>query len=298
MADEPLQPIIIKKVVSHGGHHGGAWKVAYADFVTAMMALFIVLWLLSSSSKHTQEVIGGYFRDPNGTATMKGTTKRGTAMNIPLKKEDLTKLKQALIESIERVDNLKKLQKQIEITITEEGLRIELMEDNKGTFFELGSPKPTPVLVELLKVLSKQLGDLPNKISVEGHTDATPYSKDAGYGNWELSADRANMARRLMQTNGVRADQVAQVRGFADQSLRKPKQPTDASNRRISLIVQFLDPAAGRPETAVVDGSAANGKALPAEAAAPAASPPEPAASKVQSAKQPEQKQSAAPATH
>ena len=292
MADEPLQPIIIKKVVSHGGHHGGAWKVAYADFVTAMMALFIVLWLLSSTSKKTQEMIGGYFRDPNGTATMKGTTKRGTTVNIPLKKEDLSKLKQALLQSIERVDNLKKLQKQIEITITEEGLRIELMEDNKGTFFELGSPKPTPVLVELLKVLSKQLGDLPNKISVEGHTDATPYSNDAGYGNWELSADRANMARRLMQINGVRSDQIAQVRGFADQSLRKPQQPTDASNRRISLIVQFLDPTAGKPATAVSGGSPADAKAIAAQTAAPAEPAPEAAASE-QPVKQPESKPAA-----
>ncbi len=265
MADEP--PIIIKKVISHGGHHGGAWKVAYADFVTAMMALFIVLWLLSTSSKHTQEVIGGYFRDPNGTAAMKGTTKRGAAESLPLKKEDLTRLKQALLESIQKIDNLKKLNKQIEITITEEGLRIELMEDKKGTFFEMGSPKPTPVLMELLKVLSAQLGQLPNKISVEGHTDATPYSSGAAYGNWELSADRANMARRLMQANGVRADQIAQVRGFADQSLRKPLEPTDASNRRITLIVQYLDADKAAPAVSG-PGGLPPGAAAPAEGAA------------------------------
>jgi chemotaxis protein MotB len=228
-----------------------------------MMALFIVLWLLSTSSKHTQEVIGGYFRDPNGTAAQKGTTKRGSTETAPLKKEDLTRLKQALLESIQRVDNLKKLNKQIEITITEEGLRIELMEDKKGTFFELGSPKPTPVLVELLKVLSAQLGTLPNKISVEGHTDATPYSNAGGYGNWELSADRANMARRILQSNGVGAEQIAQVRGFADQSLRKPLQPTDASNRRVSLIVQYLDSEKAAPAMTVPGG-------LPPEAAAPA----------------------------
>ena len=264
MADLP--PIIIKKIISHGGHHGGAWKVAYADFVTAMMALFIVLWLLSTSSKHTQEVIGGYFRDPNGTAAMKGTTKRGAAESLPLKKEDLTRLKQALLESIQKVDNLKKLNKQIEITITEEGLRIELMEDKKGTFFEMGSPKPTPVLMELLKVLSAQLGALPNKISVEGHTDATPYSSAAAYGNWELSTDRANMARRLMQNSGVKANQVAQVRGFADQSLRKPLQPTDASNRRISLIVQYLDAEKAAPAVSGPEG-------LPAAAAAPGEGP-------------------------
>ncbi len=281
MADEPLQPIIIKKVVSHGGHHGGAWKVAYADFVTAMMSLFIVLWLLSTASKHTQEVIGGYFRDPNGTATMKGTTKRGAAESLPLKKEDMNNLKKALMEAIQRVDNLKKLDKQIEVTITEEGLRIELLESKNGTFFETGSPKPTPVLGELLKVLSAQLGELPNKISVEGHTDAKPYSSDAAYGNWELSADRANMARRLMQASGVRPDQIAQVRGYADQNLRKPDQPTDASNRRISLIVQYLDRDKAAPAQAgaagLSGGAAAavkqGGAAAAVKEGAPAAEP-------------------------
>jgi len=238
MSDQP--PIIIKKVVAHGGHHGGAWKVAYADFVTAMMSLFIVLWLMSTTSKFTQEAIGGYFRDPNGSAKTRGTTKQGVAENIP-KKQDLTQLKTALMKSIQNIDALKKLNKQIEITITDEGLRIELIEDKKGTFFETGSPKPTPILVELLKVLSEQLGKIPNKISVEGHTDAMPYSSSAGYGNWELSADRANMARHLMQQSGVGPNQIAQVRGFADQNLRKPLQPFDASNRRISLIVQYLD---------------------------------------------------------
>jgi chemotaxis protein MotB len=145
------------------------------------------------------------------------------------------------MKSIQNIDALNKLKKQIEITITDEGLRIELIEDKKGTFFETGSPKPTPILVELLKVLSAQLGKIPNKISVEGHTDAMPYSSTAGYGNWELSTDRANMARHLMQENGVGPNQIAQVRGFADQNLRKPDQPFDASNRRISLIVQYLD---------------------------------------------------------
>jgi chemotaxis protein MotB len=119
------------------------------------------------------------------------------------------------------------------------------------------------VLVELLKVLSTQLGALPNKISVEGHTDATPYSNATGYGNWELSADRANMARRILQSSGVGASQIAQVRGFADQSLRKPLQPTDASNRRVSLIVQYLDADKAAPAWTGPGG-------LPQEAAAPA----------------------------
>ncbi|HEY0784407.1 MAG TPA: flagellar motor protein MotB, partial [Acidobacteriaceae bacterium] len=145
MANE-LAPIVIKKKISHAGHHGGAWKVAYADFVTAMMALFIVLWLMSSSSKATQEAIAGYFRDPAGTATKHGSAKQGAADNVPLKKEDLSKLKDTLLHSIHQVNNLQKLKGQIEVTITDEGLRIELMEDKQGTFFESGSAQPTAVL--------------------------------------------------------------------------------------------------------------------------------------------------------
>ncbi|ADW70936.1 flagellar motor protein MotB [Granulicella tundricola] len=239
MADE-LQPIIvIKKKGAHGGHHGGAWKVAYADFVTAMMSLFIVLWLMSSTSKQTQEEIAGYFNDPKGTSTKHGTEgKESKKEEKESKKDDLAALKKDLMRAIEKIDSLNRLKKQIEMTVTEEGLRIELVEDAKGTFFETGSSKPTPALEEILKVLSEQLKSLPNSISIEGHTDAQPYATATVYGNWELSTDRANVARREMQENGIRTDQVSQVRGFADQRLHVPEKPLDASNRRISLVVQ------------------------------------------------------------
>ena len=238
----PQAPIVvIKKKGGHGGHHGGAWKVAYADFVTAMMALFIVLWLMSSSTKQEKLIIAGYFQDPNGRSADKGSDRAGTGENILLNKQDLTKLKEALQQAIHKVDPLDMLKKQIEFTITPEGLRIELIEDPKGTFFETGKTQPTPTLVAILKILSAQLGPLPNRLSIEGHTDSQPYTNDKLYSNWELSADRANIARRLMQTSGVRLNQVAQVRGFADQRLRNPKNPYDAANRRISLIVQYLD---------------------------------------------------------
>jgi chemotaxis protein MotB len=230
--------IIIKKKVSHGGHHGGAWKVAYADFVTAMMALFIVLWLMNAS-KQVQEAVGGYFKDPRGTAKVVGTNRNGGGF-VSLKKEDMSKLKEQLLQSIHHLDPTEKLKNQIEITITQEGLRIELMESAKGTFFELGSAKPTPALVELLTLLAHDLGTLPNDISIEGHTDSKPYSISRTYDNWDLSSDRANEARRLMQGAGLRADQVKQVRGFADQRLRLAQNPEDPSNRRISLIVQYL----------------------------------------------------------
>lgn len=235
---EPEQIILIKKKVAHAGHHGGAWKVAYADFVTAMMALFIVLWLMGSS-KPVQEAVGGYFRDPYGSAQKIGTDRVGSGGMIALKKDDMSRLKDELLKSMQKMQNFDKLKKQVEITISSEGLRIELMEDEKGTFFESGSAQPTGVLQDLLKVLSVEMGKLPNRISIEGHTDSQPYSKSNVYGNWELSTDRANTARRLMQENGVRPNQVSQVRGFADQSPRKPLHPEDASNRRITLIVQY-----------------------------------------------------------
>ena len=237
MADTS-HPIIIKRKALHGAHHGGAWKVAYADFVTAMMALFIVLWLLSAS-KEVQVTVGGYFRDPRGSSKNVGNNKDGADF-VPVKKQDMQKLKEEIIKSIHHIDPQDKLKNHIEITITEEGLRIELMESENGTFFELGSVQPTPTLRELLKVLSQELGILPNKISIEGHTDSKPYSQVNAYDNWDLSCDRANAARRLMHGYGIRQDQISQVRGFADQHLRLPLQPNDPSNRRISLIVQYV----------------------------------------------------------
>lgn len=233
------QIIIIKKSGGHAGHHGGAWKVAYADFVTALMSLFIVLWLMNSS-KPVQEAVGGYFRDPNGTAQKKGTQLDGKGDAVAVKKEDMAKLKNDLMKSMEKMKDFDKLKKLIEMTVTPEGLQIELMEDPHGTFFELGSAEPTPILKNVLTVLSPEAGKLPNPISIEGHTDSKPYSGSTAYGNWELSTDRANTARRLMESNGVRPSQIAQVRGYADRKLRKPSDPEDASNRRITVIIQYV----------------------------------------------------------
>src|SRR5580698_324500 len=232
--------IIIKKKARHGGHHGGAWKVAYADFVTAMMALFIVLWLMNSS-KQMQEAIGGYFKDPSGNSKRVGTDKRGSGENFMLKKEDMPKLKEQLQKAVQKLDDFDKLKNQIQMTVTGEGLRIELLESASGTFFESGNATPNKDGRELLILLAAELGKLPNKLSIEGHTDSKPYTGARGYGNWELSADRANAARRLMQQSGVRDDQVSQVRGYADQRLRNAKDAQDPSNRRISLMVQYLE---------------------------------------------------------
>ena len=231
--------IILKKAAGHGGHHGGAWKVAYADFVTAMMALFIVLWLMNSS-KQVQEAVGGYFKDPTGTSKKVGSNMRGAGENFTLTRDNMPKLKEQLQSAIQQMADFENLKNHIEMTVTSEGLRIELSESASGTFFDTGSTKLKPDGEQLLVTLAQELGGLPNKLSIEGHTDSQPYAPSATYGNWELSADRANTARRVMQASGIRIDQITQVRGFADQHLRKPEAPLDPANRRISLIVQYI----------------------------------------------------------
>ncbi len=240
--------IIFKKARAHAGHHGGAWKVAYADFVTAMMALFIVLWLMNTSD-HVRKVIAGYFNDPRGSSALTGSDRAGSADNMPLTRENMQQFKERLEKAILQTKQFKHLSNQIEITVTPEGLRIELLESKNGTFFDTGSATLNDIGRRFLTMLAGQLKDVPNNISIEGHTDSQPYANDAAYSNWELSADRANAARRLMQDNGLRHNQVSQVRGYADQHLRLPNNPYDPSNRRISLIVQYLErsPSAAEP---------------------------------------------------
>jgi chemotaxis protein MotB len=260
--------IVIKKKVAHAGHHGGAWKVAYADFVTAMMALFIVLWLTSSGEK-VRKSIAGYFNDPTGKTTMIGTDRDG-GESIPLNKENIADLKERLQQQIAKRPDLKALADEIQIAITPEGMRIELIESKDGTFFQTGSAVLNATGKELLELLAKELGGVPNRISTEGHTDASPYADATKYDNWELSTDRANAARRVMQATGLHPGQVSQVRGFADQRLRVPSNPFDPSNRRISVIVHYLESAppaeldvkSGGGKGAVEKSTAAVGKAI------------------------------------
>jgi chemotaxis protein MotB len=268
------QPIIvIKKKGGHAGHHGGAWKVAYADFVTALMALFIVLWLMSSSDQ-VKKAVAGYFNDPKGTANLLGTTMAGNGEAVTTERGDnMQKLKQKLEQGIKAQADLEKLSKQIEISITQEGLRVELLEDKNGTFYEMGSARLSGSGQELLALLAAELKTLPNALLIEGHTDAAPYSNDASYSNWELSADRANAARRLLQQDGVRSDQVTQVRGYADQLLRVKANPYDPSNRRISILVKNSEgPAPSLAGSKAVDGSATSSAGKPAAAPTPAGS--------------------------
>ncbi|HLX46217.1 MAG TPA: flagellar motor protein MotB [Bryobacteraceae bacterium] len=235
--------IIIKKKGGHGGHHGGAWKVAYADFVTAMMALFIVLWLLNSSEQ-VKKAISAYFLDPSGTGKQTGSAHAGTGEALTLKKDDMPLLKEKLEAAVRQSPEFEKLKDYVQMSVVGEGLRIEMLESETGLFFDSGSSSPSPVGKELIERLAAELGRLPNTIAIEGHTDARPYSSGGAYSNWELSTDRANAARRMMQASGVRPDQVSQVRGFADQDLREKNEPESASNRRISVIVRYMPPAA------------------------------------------------------
>src|ERR1700758_4298234 len=181
---EKTRPIIIlKKKGGHGGHHGGAWKVAYADFVTAMMALFIVLWLLNSS-KQVQEAVGGYFKDPTGTSTKVGSNMQGAGENFVLTRDNMPKLKDQLQNAMKQMADFEKLKSHIEMTVTTEGLRIELSESAAGTFFDSGSAKLNADGREMLITLAQELAKLPNKLSIEGHTDSKPYPGTANYTNW------------------------------------------------------------------------------------------------------------------
>jgi chemotaxis protein MotB len=241
MPIQTAQPIIIirKKKGHGGGHHGGAWKVAYADFVTAMLALFIVLWLLSSSEQ-VQKAVGGYFTDPKGRGKDVGNGLKGAGSeSLSIHKDDMNKLKDKLEQAVKSSAALQKIKEHVIFTVTGEGLRVELLEGEGSTFFESGNSCPTEFGKDLLQKLAAEIGKLPNRVTMEGHTDSKPFSGRADYSNWELSSDRANAARRWMQENGMRDDQVTQVRGFADQSPRDPDHPDDATNRRVTLVIQY-----------------------------------------------------------
>jgi chemotaxis protein MotB len=245
-----VQPIIVKKKVVHGGHHGGAWKVAYADFVTAMMALFIVLWLMNSNEE-VKKAVGGYFRDPSGAGKENGSGRAGQGEGPALGKADMHKLADKLNAAVRKVPELARLKDQIEMGVTGEGLRVELLESERGTFFESGNALPSAAGREMLELLAGELGKLPNQLLIEGHTDARPFAGDGVYSNWELSSDRANAARRLIREHGVRPDQVSEVRGYADQRLRRAAEPSHPSNRRISVIVKYAAEAGASSGAAV-----------------------------------------------
>ena len=261
MKDQGQVIIIRKKKGGHAAHHGGAWKVAYADFVTAMMAFFLVMWLVAQS-KDVKANIAGYFRDPGlfdyqkSNGLLPGGTPGVEAGHAPDPggKPDLggkpdraaqQKEQQLLAAAAEhirqglvKVPEFKTLRDQIEFTVTSEGLRIELVERSGSSFFDSGSALLRGESERMLTVIAGELGKLANDIVVEGHTDSRPYSSGERYGNWELSSDRANAARRVMEGHGLGRKQLRTVRGFADTQLHFPTDPLDSRNRRISIVVR------------------------------------------------------------
>jgi chemotaxis protein MotB len=249
----------VKKRGGHEGHHGGAWKVAYADFVTAMMALFIVLWIIAHN-QNIRNSVAQYFRDPgavhktaagvlNGIDSIKPfSDPRPIAPAVqPRPKEKtpetsevdrLTREGEKLIETIAGIPDLAKFKDQIQITMTKDGLRIELIEQSEGLFFDIGSARMKADAVKLLKLIAARIASFPNDVVIEGHTDSRPYAS-AGYNNWDLSTDRANSARRVLEEGGIRERQITGVNGYADRRLKNPARPFDFSNRRVTILVAF-----------------------------------------------------------
>jgi chemotaxis protein MotB len=265
--DQPLQPIIIvKKVVGHA-HHGGAWKVAYADFVTSMMSLFIVLWIVNQDQA-VKEAVAGYFRDPGAFQSSGAGGPLGGQSILPetgqgimegMKAEAKRLLEEAATElrkQLSGMEHFEQIMKQVEIKMTDSGLNIQMVEMPNSLFFDVGSANLSTAAEEVLQILARQLSKLPNKLVIEGHTDSRPYPAGAGYSNWELSTERANCARRYMINHGLPAEQVAEVSGYADTRLRHPENPADVGNRRISITVLYQD---GQMPWSSVGGDAAPG---------------------------------------
>ncbi len=256
-SNETPQPIIIKKKKSgHGGHHGGAWKVAYADFVTAMMAFFLVMWIVGMNDD-IKEAVAGYFRDPVGFA--KGGNKgvlpggdgpfepdkgRSLKKNLTRKQreaeawESLKDLGKNIEHKLEKMESFKQFKDQINIELTRDGLRIQLVEaSGKSSFFSSGSADMSPDGRNILAAISSELAKLDHSVVIEGHTDSKKFNDGAEYTNWELSADRANTARRVMLASGVREGKIKEIRGYAANDPRYPDDPTNPANRRIAIIV-------------------------------------------------------------
>ncbi|MBU2492229.1 MAG: OmpA family protein [Bacteroidetes bacterium] len=253
MSDDNNQQIIIKKTKKKGeAGHGGAWKVAYADFVTAMMALFIVLWILGADDS-VKENISQYFKDPsgfaigNGPSVMEGKNLNSIKPDLmdevflrQKEKEKLEEMGKDIVQQLTNEEEFKALVNQMEITITEEGLLIEIMESQQDSFFDIGTATLKENSEDLLIKIGKQLSQINNRIVLEGHTDSRQFpGSGLGYTNYELSTDRANAARRALLKGGLEPTQINEIRGYADNRLKNPKDPYSASNRRISIIVRF-----------------------------------------------------------
>lgn len=242
---ESIALVPTRRVVSEG-RHGGAWKVAYADFVTALMALFIVLWMMNSGAK-VKESVQGYFRDPKGYARRLGAGAGSTGEGLPVDRKNVRNVQEQIETAFRKMPEFRFIRNNVLFSVTGEGLRIDLLESEQGMFFVTGNQTPTPNGEHLLKVLAEELGNMPNQLVVEGHTDARPFrnsTPSSHYSNWELSSDRANAARRILHASGVRPEQVVETRGYAEQHLLDPSDPNNPRNRRVSVVVKFPNGAA------------------------------------------------------
>ncbi|KAF1721769.1 flagellar motor protein MotB [Pseudoxanthomonas wuyuanensis] len=272
MADKPTV-VVVRRVrkVAGGGHHGGAWKVAFADFVTAMMAFFLVMWLVAATSRQERAAISEYFRNPSPVAGKNMTPATGAlgpggastsmialggTMDIPRGSgEDphgkagaaasdaaddsraLESLMQALEEAISKSQALEPFKDQLLLDLTPEGLRIQIVDKHNRPMFDLGSAALKPYTSEILHELAGFVGQVPNTISITGHTDISHYTGKRGYSNWELSADRANAARRALVDGGLQEDRVSRVVGLSSSVLFDKSNPANPINRRISIVV-------------------------------------------------------------
>lgn len=304
---ENNQPIIVKRVKkSAGGHHGGAWKIAFADFATAMMAFFLVMWLMTSATPEQKKAISGYFQDPIGfteSASPYAIDLGGTPTPAPertlnpdisetpesqpdesgvstdqietlaekMEQERLELLLQELQNKVEENPELQRFKDQILFEITQDGLRIQIMDAENRPMFALGSANLQPYFEDILLAMADTIRAVPNKISISGHTDAKPFVGRGDFGNWELSSNRANAARRTLVAGGYPDEQVARVVGYASSALFDREDPFNPVNRRIDIVV--LTKKAQRAiegEQGVEEGTAP----APGEAPADAASEP------------------------
>ena len=302
MADEGQRPIVVKRIKKvAGGHHGGAWKIAYADFVTAMMAFFLLMWLLGSTAKGDLHGISEYFKTPLKVAMAGGSGSGDSSSVITGGGEDLTRragqvkrgdtppanktydlqaakaqvqraeserlaaLKGRIESAIEVNPMLKKYQNQLLLDITSEGLRIQIVDEKNRPMFALARAELQPYTKEILHIIGMVLNEVPNKIGISGHTDSTPYGSDTGYSNWELSADRANASRREMMLGGLADDKILRVVGLAAAAHLDAKDPFSPVNRRISIIVMNKRTEdAVRRDAATLDVPAEDGDAAAA----------------------------------
>jgi chemotaxis protein MotB len=282
--------IIIKKKAKHAGHHGGAWKVAYADFVTAMMALFIVLWLLTQTDQSSKAAISQYFRTgtlPGGTLML--GTPAGSNPPVPINifesgatggpspdasLDALAKNIKRLMDEANKDEALKGLVEHIAVHQTNEGTLIELIDGSDNFLFPVASSDLKPGAVQFLARLGPLLGKLKNKLEIHGHTDARPFDKGAKKSNWELSFERANEARRVLEQNGVPVGRIGTVQAHADTQLFNKEDPYSPENRRLSiLIVRRNRP---KPATPAATGGQTGQPPTPEPVAPPAATPENP----------------------